>query len=212
LDEDPNPEVKTMSDGPETKQPTRKQREHARHHQEILEAAESLFAGNGYFQTTMQMIADQAEFSVGYLYKHFNGKEDMYREMLDFHLEQMEKLKAESNSLHLGPLEGIHHTYTVICQHFNKHPGFMRIFHEDIGGEFCQLSESKRKHHGDLVEKLGTAQKMGQLDDFDCSLLAAAIQGATKELFAELASRPGDRPFDPLPDLIFSLFIDPRRT
>lgn len=198
-----------MSESTENKPQTRKQREHAQHHQDILDVAENLFAGHGYFQTTMQMIAEKAEFSVGYLYKHFNGKEDMYREMLNFHLARMDKLKAESSNLNLEPLDEIHHTYTVICQHFNKHPGFMRIFHEEIGGEFCQLSESKRQHHAEMVKLLQKAMEMEQLKAFDTSLLASAIQGATKELFAELATRPGQRPFDPLPDLIFSLFITP---
>ncbi len=65
---------------------TRKEREALRHRSAILEAAESLFAEQGFHATTVQMIADAAEFSVGYLYKHFDGKEDLYRTLVTGHL------------------------------------------------------------------------------------------------------------------------------
>ena len=57
-----------MQDMNEAKPPTpatRRERELARHRQEILDAAVHLFAENGFHPTTMQMIAERAEFSVG---------------------------------------------------------------------------------------------------------------------------------------------------
>ena len=198
-----------MSNSPKNPPPTRKEREQAQHHQDILDAAERLFGEHSYHQTTMQMIADRAEFSVGYLYKHFNGKEDMYREMLTFHLGRMDTLMSEVQDMRLDPLAQIHRNYSVICGHFNHHPNFMRIFHEEIAGEFPELKESKRQHACDIKELLTAAQESGQLKALDASLLAAAIQGATKELFVELASRSGESPFDPMPDLIYSIFIKP---
>ena len=200
-----------MSTDGQTDKPTRKERDFARHRRDILDAAVSLFAGNGYYQTTMQMIADQAEFSVGYLYKHFSGKEEIYQEMVRFHLDRLDELIAEVEGRGLPPLEEIHRTYQEICRHFNRHRDFMRIFHEGIGGEFGELAQSKDKHFQDTVAKLTRAQESGELKPYDPKLLAAAIQGATKELFGEFAERPGDDPFDTLPDVLFNLLIDPLR-
>jgi hypothetical protein len=42
-------------------------------------------------------------------------------------------------------------------------------------------------------------------------MVAAAMQGAIKELFHELALSDQEPPFDSLPDLVFSLLIDPLR-
>ncbi|MGD9546453.1 MAG: TetR/AcrR family transcriptional regulator [Candidatus Krumholzibacteriia bacterium] len=200
-----------MTESGEYRQPTRKEREFSRHHRDILSAAVSLFAENGYYQTTMQMIADRAEFSVGYLYKHFAGKEEMYRELLVFHLDRLDQLILETESLGLPPLEEIHRIYTLICGHFNRHRDFMRIFHQEIGGEFEEIARSKGRHFRDIVTRLQKAQATGELTAFDPYLLGAAIQGATKELFGEMANRPGDNPFDSLPDVIFRLLIDPLR-
>ena len=76
----------------------------AQHHQDILDAAVFLFAENGYHQTTMQMVADRAEFSVGYLYKHFSGKEEMYQELVRFHLRKMDELMEKVGERELEPL------------------------------------------------------------------------------------------------------------
>lgn len=200
-----------MSDPRTDPQPTRKEREHARHHQDILDAAVALFAENGYYQTTMQMIAERAEFSVGYLYKHFPGKEEMYREMFAFHIQRLDQLIAEVKDQGLDPLTEIHRTYQTICRHFNRHRDFMRIFHDEVAGDIPELAASKKKHHREIAGKLARAQDVGQLRPFDVDLLAAAVQGATKELFGELAERTDDHPFDSLPDVLFSLLIDPLR-
>lgn len=200
-----------MTESSPAGQPTRKEREFAQHHQEILDAAESLFAEKGYYQSTMQMVADRAEFSVGYLYKHFGGKEELYQEMVRYHLGRLDELTAEVEAQDLSPLEEIHRTYQEICRHFNSHRDFMRIFHEGVAGDFCELSESKNRHFEDIRDKLVRAQEAGELKPFDPGLLAAAMQGATKELFGELAERPGENPFDDLPDVLFAILIDPQR-
>jgi AcrR family transcriptional regulator len=61
---------------------TRKERERARHRQEILSAALGLFAEKGYHAVSMQEIATAAEFATGTLYNFFRDKEDLYFELL----------------------------------------------------------------------------------------------------------------------------------
>jgi AcrR family transcriptional regulator len=58
---------------------TRREREQTRHRREVLEAALTLFAQQGYDATSMQEIAQAAEFGVGTLYRLFpGGKEELY--------------------------------------------------------------------------------------------------------------------------------------
>jgi len=193
-------------------QPTsRRERELARHRQEILKAAENLFAEHGFHETTMQMVADRVEFSVGYLYKHFSGKEEMHRQMILFHLAKMDELTSEVEALKLPPLDKLHRTYEEICRHFNDHRDFMRIFHKEIGGTCDELVAEKRQHFQQMVDSFDAAVTAGELRACDTQLLAAAVQGATKDLFGVMAERPGERPFDSLPDVLFSLIINPQR-
>lgn len=192
-------------------QTSRRERELARHRQEILNAAEHLFAEHGFHDTTMQMIAERVEFSVGYLYKHFPGKDEMHRQMVIYHLEAMDKLLAEVKALTLPPLEDLKRSYQEICRHFNDHRDFMRIFHKEIGGTCDEMLATKQQHFDELVSNLAAAVEAGELKPCDVELLAAAIQGATKDLFGVMAERPGPRPFDTLPEVLFTLLIDPQR-
>lgn len=191
--------------------PNRRERDLARHRQEILDAAVALFAENGFHATTMQMIAERAEFSVGYLYKHFPGKEEMYQDLVRYHTGRMDELLAGIEALGLPPLEQLRRSYEVIADHFNHHRDFMQIFHQEIGALSEDVVQSKRRHFEMLVQSLADAQAAGELKPFDPQLLAATLQGATKELLGEMARRESDHAFADLPATVFALLIDPLR-
>lgn len=58
---------------------SRRQRNHARHRQEVLEAAVAVFHLKGFHEAGMQEIAQQAQFGVGTLYRLFPaGKDEIY--------------------------------------------------------------------------------------------------------------------------------------
>jgi len=57
---------------------SRKDRERAMHRDQILDAARNLLGRKAYSEITVQEIAADAEFSVGYIYKIFESKEDIY--------------------------------------------------------------------------------------------------------------------------------------
>ena len=200
-----------MNPQDDTPRPSRKMREMARYRREILDVAIALFAEHGFHATTMQMIADRSEFSVGYLYKHFPGKEDMYREMFLFHMDKLDRILADVEARRLPPIEMIHESYVAVCRYFNQHTDFMRIYHGELGIEFPEAERLKREHLTTLREALDRAVADGTLRTVDTHLLATVLEGAIKELFHELAADPTDEPFDPIPRLLFELVINPLR-
>lgn len=68
---------------PLSKSAMRRQRERELRYQTILTAAESLFSGQGYHDTSMEQIADAAEVSVGAVYFYFKNKEDLLACLID---------------------------------------------------------------------------------------------------------------------------------
>lgn len=53
---------------------------------DILAAAFALFAEQGYHGTSMRQIAERADIALGGIYNHFNGKEDVFEQVvLNFH-------------------------------------------------------------------------------------------------------------------------------
>lgn len=191
---------------------SRRELEQLRHREEIMRAATSLFAENGYHQTTVQMIAERADFSVGYLYKHFESKDQIYLATLDFHHQRLDVVLASTKGLGLPPLEELRRTYEAVSEYFNNYPDFMRIYHNEIDVALKEKPRKQEEHRADLLELLGRAIEAGDLrSDVDIHLLAGAILGASMELFKTLAQREGENPFAPMAGTLFKLLIDPLR-
>jgi AcrR family transcriptional regulator len=62
--------------------PSRKEREYRARREEILKAAERVFAEKGFHSSTVAEIAKEAEFAIGTLYQFFQNKEDLYYTMM----------------------------------------------------------------------------------------------------------------------------------
>jgi AcrR family transcriptional regulator len=109
---------------------TRKEREFLARKKDILEAATSLFAKNGYHGTTMSEIAKEAEFSTGSLYNFFKNKEELYFNLM---LEKIDALTGEVNEIPSG--EGsVEERLTLfietILKYFENEKDFFKIFAE----------------------------------------------------------------------------------
>ncbi|MCP4573575.1 MAG: TetR/AcrR family transcriptional regulator [bacterium] len=197
-----------MTDQPQL---SRKEREAAQHRCEILAVAVHLFAEHSYHETTMQMVAEAAEFSVGYLYKHFQGKEEMYEAMVRFHMATLDEIIETVENEHLPPLTELRKTFEVVCQHFNNHRDFMRIYHGRLDVGLDDINRRKQEHVEMTADLIAAAIAEGTLREVDPKLLATVVNGATEGLFHELAETRTERPFDDLTDTVFQLVIDPLR-
>ena len=75
----------------------------------IIAAALELFSKNGYSNTTLAMIADEAGFSRGPIYWHFKNKDELYQAVLSFSQEPLEKLIEQSRDMKEQPTAAIRH-------------------------------------------------------------------------------------------------------
>src|SRR5581483_6591983 len=66
-------------------------RDRARHEDEILAAAERLFARKGYTSATMAEVASEAGFAIGTLYNLFGSKESILDGLLQRHMAVLER-------------------------------------------------------------------------------------------------------------------------
>ncbi len=57
---------------------SRRERERRRREQDIINVAEELFVENGFESTSMDRIAERAEFTKRTVYQYFNSKEDLF--------------------------------------------------------------------------------------------------------------------------------------
>jgi len=106
----------------------RKEREKRRHIQEILKAAQVVFARQGYNKAKMSDIAREAEFSVGYLYQIWEGKKDLYISILKEKSREFKKYLSRKIEESDDPFEKIN---ILIDAHFDfieENKDFFRIY------------------------------------------------------------------------------------
>ncbi|MFO7655227.1 MAG: TetR/AcrR family transcriptional regulator [Candidatus Krumholzibacteriia bacterium] len=200
----------TGADGGTSVRPGRRQRERQRHEQEILAAAAELFARQGYERTSMQQIAQQAEFSIGKLYQHFEGKEAIYHQLVERHcasmLAQMDEAGAEGGP----PLERLDRMMERIIGHFDRDRNFLRIYSNENPMNLEGLVEATMRSTLERVSALlRQAIERGELPPEDPELLAAVLVGAGDRLLQVLQNRGDDHPFDAIPDLVRRLILAP---
>ena len=106
---------------------SRKERERARHREEILDAAERVFVLKGFHHARVEEIAEEAEFSTGTLYNFFANKEDLYQQvMLRIADEFVEVFKRDVLAAP-GPVAAISGLVALRMTHYETHRGVFRM-------------------------------------------------------------------------------------
>jgi AcrR family transcriptional regulator len=67
----------------------RRKREHEQHIRHILDVAESIFAEQGFFRTTMRQIALKAEFALGTIYSYFGSKKQLFGKVIETKVDEL---------------------------------------------------------------------------------------------------------------------------
>jgi len=166
----------------------RKERERARHRQEILAAAEAVFAQAGYHAATIETIARAADFSVGSLYNVFENKEHLYRELLEsISREFRQELQARVAPL-ADPLAALEAVVELGFELQDRHGGLLRMIRDVLSGEAAQSALMVPKFcatcHAEyvdlLVEVFGRGMSRGAFDKADPLHMALCLDGMLK--------------------------------
>ena len=107
---------------------SRKEREYWAHREEILLAAEKVFAAKGFFPTTMSDIAREAEFGTGTLYNYFKSKEELYFTLIDAKVEEINRLVKAELSQKTSAVERIKKVLGLEFEFFERNRDFFRIY------------------------------------------------------------------------------------
>ena len=112
----------------ETEKIRRKEREYLAHREEILSAAEKVFAAKGFFPTTMSDIAREAEFGTGTLYKYFKSKEELYFTLIDEKVEEINRLVKTELLQKTSAVERIKKVLGLQFEFFERKQDFFKIY------------------------------------------------------------------------------------
>jgi AcrR family transcriptional regulator len=130
--------------GTELPETSRRSKEMRARRESILDAAEMMFAKKGYHETSMAEIAKAAEFGVGYLYRHFTDKGDLYLAVIERKIDALgAALRAALSSggtvkNRLATLVRVHFTF------FETNRGFFKLAMENGGPHGLQKEHKHR--------------------------------------------------------------------
>lgn len=127
----------------------RKQRERATRKREILDAAEHLFFSKGFENTTMDEIAERAEFGKPTLYTYFKSKEEiLFHVHMRGHVVKMDMLREAAGKGQNG-YEKFRAMGYAYFEFYQQNPEYLRIqSHWDYRGyNFDKFSDAVSKSY-----------------------------------------------------------------
>jgi TetR/AcrR family fatty acid metabolism transcriptional regulator len=193
----------------------RKERERQAHRGEILRAAEKVFAGKGFFQTTMSEIAHEAEFGTGTLYKYFKSKEELYFTLIDEKTEEINRLVNAELCRGTSVKERIKNVLNLEFQFIEKNRDFFRIYvSERSRFEWTVKDELGKKIHEKMVTYIRHLARVlkegvdrGELKPMEPLDMAHALTGIVNSLFFEWLISPHPYPLISKANTVFEIFL-----
>jgi TetR/AcrR family transcriptional regulator len=192
-------------------EPTRRERERARHRSEILASAEALFQERGVEGTTMEDIAKKSEFAVGTLYRFFASKTELVEalvfERVRAHAQRVSAIAASAPSYSAA----LDEVLELHAQQFTSWlPLLMFMFSGkfDLGPDPTQspLCGCVFDINAAMAELLDRGRREGVLDGDPHTM--AIVLGALLDGFGRQALLTGSPDVRPMMPLVRSAFHD----
>lgn len=192
---------------------SRRERERHRSCEQIMTAAAELFARQGYEKTSMRDIADLADMSVGKLYTCFEGKKEIYRQLLRRYIVELHRKGDEACRQGDAPLAQLRCRLEAVVSHFKEHLNFLMIYSNESPIAFEGFIRREIEHNREVAASLiGRAMDAGDLRREDPNVVAAMLVGSVHELMHMLVDGAGATAFEEVPGIIDRMLIRPLET
>ncbi len=200
-----------------TKKVSRKERERRRHTEEILLAAEAVFAEKGYDGTRMSDIAERAEFSVGFLYQMCNGKEDLYQSLLESKFKEFKKFVENEIESTSDPFEEINTLIDAHVRFIEENRAFAKIYLVETSPAeiraFKRLGNRLRNAHTEYLTLVTGIFEKGIQNGVFTPLpprdLALALEGAIFAFARDYLRESSERSFADMAEVMKRIFFYP---
>jgi AcrR family transcriptional regulator len=199
----------------ETEKISRKKREYLAHREEILSAAEKVFAAKGFFPTTMSEIAETAEFGTGTLYKYFKSKEDLYFTLIDEKTDEINRLVKSELLQKTSAIERIKKVLGLQLEFIERNRDFFRIYtSEGSRFEWTVKDELGKGIHKKMVtyihilaEVMNQGIEGGEFRALNPMDLAHALVGIVNSYIFEWLISPQSYPLISKLDTVLEIFL-----
>lgn len=195
--------------------PTRREREREQHRQEILDAAEAIFAARGIEAATIEDIAKKADFAVGSIYNFFSGKNDLVCQVLmrlfRIRISEIEELVMPKIS---DPILALRTLVDLWVSHHIRHGAFLRVaFMARMaegkfgfeGVEDTELRESTEVYTCLNMKLFEAGIKAGLFHKIKPRHIFAMVEGILRSFIFEWKRTDDQRPKEELAEELFAV-------
>lgn len=159
----------------------------------LLDAAEHVFGHKGFHEATLKEVAERAEFSVGAIYGFFEGKDDLFAQVLERQGSALLERQQEVLAMPGTVLEKLHRIVDVQLAYFRERPDFYRLFQRELGGATWTLRASLNERGYERYRAVmdfeaslfAEGVAAGELRDEDPEILAALFSGVMASYIAQ---------------------------
>jgi len=193
----------------------RKERDRLVRRADILAAAERVFAANGFHETRMEQIAQEAGYAAGTIYLYFADKETLYVALFIHKIEDMVAHVESESAPATDPLDGLRRAVRAQFEFHDRNRAFFDLFvrqrlHTSPGKDdpWAEVVSHYRRHFKVITDLVERAQKQKLLRKAPSHLLASALIGFIIQI-ARGAQREGEsKPLVGHTDFVCDLFLN----
>ena len=171
----------------------------------ILEAAEAVFADNGYHDALVDEIGKRTSMSKGGLYFHFPSKEDLFFAVMDRLANKLVRRAEKAASETDNPLKAAEAALESVLKALSTQKRLARLLVTQ-GYSMGSAFEAKRAEVFDrfarvIVDKLNEAKSACQIGEVDVELASRVWLGALNEVVVHWLFSDGPSPRDSAQEL-----------
>jgi AcrR family transcriptional regulator len=164
----------------------------------ILEAAEAVFADNGYHNALVDEIGKRTSMSKGGLYFHFPSKEDLFFAVMDRLADKLVRRAEKAASKADSPLEAAEAALEAVLNALSVQKRLARLLITQgysMGNAFeAKRAEMFDRFAGVIARELEEAKVSGQIDDVNTGLASRVWLGAVNEVVVNWLFSGGPSP------------------
>ena len=147
----------------------------------IIHEAANLFNKFGYFNTSMDKIAEAVGFSKPTLYYYISSKEQILFLIHEELIGKLISLHQSRLSTRMSNAQLLQEVLVDIMEQIDQYPGYVRAFHEHYGeldGEMQkQITDKRDAYFHTIVDVISQGQAKGEFQTSDPALTALTFFG-----------------------------------
>ena len=168
----------------------RRERERQEHIRHILDVAESIFAEQGFFRTTMRQIALKAEFALGTIYSYFGSKKQLYGKVIETKVNELVSLVAEEMAEVQSAQDQVEKFIQAKMTFLHKNLPFLRLYLAEVDVPRLDINHILPKKVRDKYDSIlcvltgvvWRGMQEGLFKPMDARVIVKAVDGLTNAL------------------------------